>query len=304
MHRSTLAQPHAGSHSSIHPFIHPSIHPIHPIHPIHRIHRIHPIHPFHPLSSLSSLSSTRPLVHSSIRPFVHSSIRPFVHSFIRSFVHSSLHPSIHPFVHPFIHPSISESVRAPRTARSTTRACSHTSLCCSCLSNAQKERQEDVGICPCHSSSLLRGSRRLFPRDLLRPYEVSNQLVEPGTGRTGLGPMGLRGIVCMVFFFCFPFFFTVFLACFSYDPSCSQSSEVFCRVTGTGHLRRPVSSTLRCDVTSYLVVTLLLMAFHSVHITWMTRTPIPCMEGETLAPELRADTKFAVREDGPAIMGF
>ena len=30
----------------------------------------------------------------------------------------------------------SESVRAPRTARSTTRACSHTSLCRSCLSNA------------------------------------------------------------------------------------------------------------------------------------------------------------------------
>ena len=36
----------------------------------------------------------------------------------------------------------SESVRAPRAARSTTRDCSHTSLCCSRLSNAQCSRKK------------------------------------------------------------------------------------------------------------------------------------------------------------------
>ena len=36
----------------------------------------------------------------------------------------------------------SESVRAPRAARSTTRGCSHTCLCCSRLSNAQCSRKK------------------------------------------------------------------------------------------------------------------------------------------------------------------
>ena len=44
----------------------------------------------------------------------------------------------------------SESVRAPRATRSTTRDCSHTSLCCSRLSNAQEEQ---AGYTSCVSPS-------------------------------------------------------------------------------------------------------------------------------------------------------